>query len=44
MSPNPDTVGLVQTSSNFAIIETRDDEIYVLTSQRSSVGSEKLNM
>jgi dipeptidase D len=44
MSPNPDTVGLVQSSSNFAIVQTKEDEIYVLTSQRSSVGSEKLNI
>ena len=44
MSPNPDTKGLVQTSTNFAIVETREDEIYVLTSQRSSVGSEKENV
>lgn len=41
---SPDIKGLVQTSSNFAIVETREDEIYVLTSQRSSVGSEKLNV
>jgi dipeptidase D len=44
MSPNPDTKGLVQSSSNFAIVETREDEIYVLTSQRSSVGTEKDNV
>jgi len=44
MSPNPDTKGLVQSSSNFAIVETREDEIFVLTSQRSSVGSEKDNV
>ena len=44
MSPNPDTKGLVQSSSNFAIVETREDEIYVLTSQRSSVGTEKDNI
>ncbi len=31
--------GLVETSTNMAIIETRDDMIHMLTSQRSSVGS-----
>ncbi len=38
---SPDIKGLVQTSTNFAIIETREDEVYVLTSQRSSVETEK---
>ncbi len=38
---SPDIKGLVQTSTNFAIIETRENEIYVLTSQRSSVETEK---
>ncbi len=37
---SPDIDGLVQTSTNFAIVETRDDEVYVLTSHRSSVESE----
>jgi dipeptidase D len=41
---SPDIAGLVQSSTNFAIVETRENEIYVLTSQRSSVGSEKLNI
>jgi len=31
--------GLVETSTNMAIIETKDDEVEMLTSQRSSVGS-----
>ncbi len=31
--------GLVETSTNLAIVETRDDELFILTSQRSSVGS-----
>jgi dipeptidase D len=44
MSPNLETKDLVQTSTNFAIVETRKDEIFVLTSQRSSVGSEKFNV
>lgn len=38
---SPDIDGLVQTSTNFSIVETRDDEVYVLTSQRSSVETEK---
>lgn len=38
---SPDIAGLVQTSTNFAIVETRENEIFVLTSQRSSVESEK---
>ena len=41
---SPDIKGLVQSSSNFAIVETQENEIFVLTSQRSSVGSEKLNI
>jgi dipeptidase D len=41
---SPEIKGLVQTSTNFAIIETREDEVYVLTSQRSSVESEKIDM
>lgn len=44
MSPNPDTKGLVQSSTNFAIVQTLEDEIMVLTSQRSSVDSEKRNI
>jgi dipeptidase D len=38
---SPDIEGLVQTSTNFAIVETKDDGITALTSQRSSVESEK---
>ena len=47
MSPNlKDAKGnpLVQTSTNFAIVETLEDEIMVTTSQRSSVDSEKDNI
>ncbi|MDR0927795.1 MAG: aminoacyl-histidine dipeptidase [Ignavibacteria bacterium] len=45
MSANPDTKELVQSSTNFAIVETiSDKEIMVLTSQRSSVGTEKLDI
>ncbi len=38
---SPDIKGLVQTSTNFAIVDTRDNEIFILTSQRSSMESEK---
>lgn len=41
---SPDIAGLVQTSTNLAIIETRDTEIFVLTSQRSSVETEKADI
>ena len=38
---SPDIAGLVQTSTNLAIVETSEDEVFVLTSQRSSIESEK---
>jgi dipeptidase D len=38
---SPDLEGFPQTSMNFAIVETREDEVFVLTSQRSSIESEK---
>ncbi len=41
---SPDVADLVQTSNNFAIIETKSDSIEVLTSQRSSVETEKLDI
>jgi dipeptidase D len=41
---SPDIKGLVQTSTNFAVIETSHDNVKVLTSQRSSVESEKMNL
>jgi len=41
---SPDIKGLVQTSTNFAIVDTRENEIFVLTSQRSSVETEKIDM
>ena len=41
---SPDIQGLVQTSTNFAIVETKDDEVLVVTSQRSSVESEKADI
>ncbi len=39
---SPDIKGLVQTSTNFAVIEKKDDHVHILTSQRSSVHSEKM--
>lgn len=39
---SPDIPELVQTSTNLAIVETNDEKITVLTSQRSSVESEKI--
>ncbi|MBQ6269814.1 MAG: aminoacyl-histidine dipeptidase [Bacteroidetes bacterium] len=41
---SPDVKGLVQSSTNFAIVETREDEVFVLTSQRSTIDSEKINI
>ncbi|NLO18916.1 MAG: aminoacyl-histidine dipeptidase [Ignavibacteria bacterium] len=41
---SPDMPGLVQTSTNFAVVETRENEIFVLTSQRSSVETEKQDL
>lgn len=38
---SPDIEGLVQTSTNFAIVETKENTLEVLTSQRSSVETEK---
>ncbi len=38
---SPELEGVPQTSMNFAIVETREDEVFVLTSQRSSIESEK---
>ncbi|HOV92622.1 MAG TPA: aminoacyl-histidine dipeptidase [Candidatus Kapabacteria bacterium] len=39
---SPEIPGLVQTSTNLAVIETNDEKISILTSQRSSVESEKI--
>ena len=41
---SPDMEGFPQTSMNFAIVETREDEVFVLTSQRSSIESEKADI
>lgn len=39
-----DVEGLVETSTNMAVIETRKEELYLLTSQRSSVASSIIDM
>lgn len=41
---SPDVKGLVQTSTNLAVIKTSPDEIFVQTSQRSSLESEKYDI
>lgn len=41
---SPDVKGLVQTSTNLAVIATHKDEIFVQTSQRSSLESEKYDI
>ncbi|ROL55744.1 aminoacyl-histidine dipeptidase [Bacteroidetes/Chlorobi group bacterium Naka2016] len=41
---SPDVKGLVQTSTNLAVIKTNPNEIFVLTSQRSSVETEKFDI
>ena len=39
---SPDIAGLVQTSTNLAIVSTKDDEVMIETSQRSPIESSKL--
>ena len=39
---SPDIEDLVQTSTNFAVIETKEKHIEILTSQRSSLHTEKM--
>ncbi len=41
---SPDIEGLVQTSTNLAVIQTRENDVYILTSQRSSIETEKADM
>ena len=41
---SPDIDDFVQTSTNLARIETRKNEVFVLTSQRSSVETEKIDV
>ena len=38
---SPDVPGLVQTSTNLAIVATRQDEVEIVTSQRSAIESSK---
>jgi len=42
LAMSPDVAGLVQTSTNLAIVSTRDDGVEIETSQRSAVESSKL--
>ena len=42
LAMSPDIPGLVQTSTNLAIVATKDDEVTIETSQRSSIESSKL--
>lgn len=44
LSMSPDIEGLVQTSTNLATVETENDMLKILTSQRSSVSSQKDEM
>lgn len=41
---SPDVKGLVQTSTNLAVISTQNNEIFIQTSQRSSLESEKIDI
>ena len=42
LAMSPDIAGLVQTSTNLAIVSTKDDEVMIETSQRSPIESSKL--
>jgi dipeptidase D len=42
LAMSPDIAGLVQTSTNLAIVSTQDDEVTIETSQRSPIQSSKL--
>lgn len=41
---SPDVKGLVQTSTNLAVVKTSPDEIFIQTSQRSSLETEKFDI
>ena len=41
LAMSPDVAGLVQTSTNLAIVSTTDDEVMIETSQRSPIKSSK---
>ena len=42
LAMSPDIAGLVQTSTNLAIVSTKDGEVMIETSQRSPIESSKL--
>ncbi len=42
LAMSPDVAGLVQTSTNLAIVSTKDGEVEIETSQRSPIASSKL--
>jgi dipeptidase D len=42
LAMSPDLAGLVQTSTNLAIVTTKDDEVEIETSQRSAIHSSKM--
>jgi dipeptidase D len=42
LAMSPDIAGLVQTSTNLAIVCTKDDEVEIATTQRSAIESSKL--
>ncbi len=41
LAMSPDIAGLVQTSTNLAIVSTKDDEVVIETNQRSAIASSK---
>ena len=41
LAMSPDILGLVQTSTNLAIVATRQDDVEIVTSQRSSIAASK---
>jgi len=43
LAMSPDVAGLVQTSTNLAIVSTGEDEVVIETNQRSSVASSKMD-
>ncbi len=42
LAMSPDIAGLVQTSTNLAIVSTKDDEVEIATTQRSAIWSSKM--
>ena len=42
LAMSPDVAGLVQTSTNLAIVSSKDNEVEIATTQRSSIQSSKL--